>query len=80
METFSDVARPGVIFESLPKRYRPSKVLEIWVKETESVAFDRSMVGISALADQFKVFLLEELVFEEPHAVNASAARQTQAA
>ena len=80
METFSEVAKPGVIFESLPKRYKPSKVLEICVKETESVALDRSMVGISDPVVQYRVFLLEEPAFEEPQAVNASAARQTPAA
>ena len=51
-------------------------VLINWVKLALSVAFDRSMVGISADSSQFSSFLLEvdEL---PPQAVNARAASTT---
>lgn len=52
-------------------------MLEIWVKDTESVALDKSMVGISALVVQFKTCLVLELTFELSQADKLAAARTT---
>jgi hypothetical protein len=53
-------------------------VLEIWLKEAASVAFERSIVGISAESIQVKVFLRldeEELLLLPQAASNAAEAR-----
>ncbi|ABJ59053.1 hypothetical protein LBUL_1564 [Lactobacillus delbrueckii subsp. bulgaricus ATCC BAA-365] len=50
-------------------------VLINWVKLAESVALDRSIVGISADSSQFNSFLLDEEDEElQPQAVKANAA------